>query len=227
MENDKLEKQVEVEKVSSFESYVIENGVRTKRVCGRQRKNKPKGIVCLHPAGAHTVHPGYGQCSLHDNSITNSNRTNVWALLNIEAGLPSTLKEVFENAQLIDDIHLSEVDDDIKMMYALVGDIVHKGEEVPLTSRDIDRVMGILGKIIKAKETRAKLNKEVKLDATTVKEFVNQIFEVVISLAPKDTARRILVQIMDEVIAPFKTAGRITGDEFDYQIEDADFKEKE
>ena len=66
---------------------------------------------------------------------------------------------------------------------------------------------------------RPKLKKEVSLDTTTVKAFVDQIFKIIMQNAAKNVGKRILTEIMDEVIVPFKTQGRIVGKEFDYKKE--------
>ena len=54
------------------------------------------------------------------------------------------------------------------------------------------------------------------LDTTTVKAFVDQIFKIIMANAAKNVGKRILTEILDEVIVPFKTQGRIVGAEFDY-----------
>ena len=133
--------------------------------------------------------------------------------------------EYFENAQIIEEKHLTSVDEDIKGMYALVSYVMQRRrdlenpEEGYLTNQDIELVMKITDKIIKAKELRPKLKKEVSLDTTTVKAFVDQIFKIIMQNAAKNVGKRILTEIMDEVIVPFKTQGRIVGKEFDYKKE--------
>tara|TARA_B100000424_G_C22939800_1_gene500108 strand:- start:2412 stop:3164 length:753 start_codon:yes stop_codon:yes gene_type:complete len=215
-----------VDKVTPFEVYLLDDkNKRTKRICGTQRNDMPEGYVCLKPAGDGTDHPGYGQCTYHDRQITNPNNTGLWENLNREAGLPANLMEYFQNAEIIEEKHLTSVDEDIKGMYALVTYVMQRRrdtenpEEGFLTNQDIDLVMKITDKIIKAKELRPKLKKEVSLDTTTVKAFVDQIFKIIMQNAAKNVGKRILTEIMDEVIVPFKTQGRIVGKEFDYKKE--------
>jgi len=213
-----------IDKVSPYEVYLLgDNNQRTRRICGTQRNSMPEGYVCLKPAGDGTDHPGYGQCTYHDRQITNPNNTGLWQNLNRQAGLPANLMEYFENAQIIEEKHLTSVDEDIKGMYALQSYVMQRRrdlenpEEGYLTNQDIELVMKITDKIIKAKELRPKLKKEVSLDTTTVKAFVDQIFKIIMQNAAKNVGKRILTEIMDDVIVPFKTQGRIVGKEFDYK----------
>ena len=84
------------------------------------------------------------------------------------------------------------------------------------TSDDIDLMLKIIDKILKAKEIRVKLKKEVSLDMSTVSSFIDQIFKVIISSASKATADKVMAEIVKEVIIPFKTQGRIVGKDFEY-----------
>jgi hypothetical protein len=226
-----------IDKVSPYEVYLVgENNQRTRRICGTQRNSMPEGYVCLKLSGDGTDHPGYGQCTYHDRQITNPNNTGLWQDLNRQAGLPANLMEYFENAQIIEEKHLTSVDEDIKGMYALVSYVMQRRrdlenpEEGYLTNQDIELVMKITDKIVKAKELRPKLKKEVSLDTTTVKAFVDQIFKIIMQNAAKNVGKRILTEIMDDVIVPFKTQGRIVGKEFDYKKEsdilEADIKDE-
>ena len=120
-----------VDKVSPFEVYLLDDkNKRTKRICGTQRNDYPEGYVCLNPAGDGTDHPGYGQCTYHDRQITNPNNTGLWENLNREAGLPANLMEYFQNAQIIEEQHLTSVDEDIKGMYALVSYVMQRRRDV-------------------------------------------------------------------------------------------------
>lgn len=206
-------------KVSPYEVYLIDKeGQPSKRICGVQRNNRPKGHLCHMDAGAGTSHPGVGPCSSHDRQITNPNNTSLWHRLNREHNLPSTLMEFLDNARDIEDRVLASIDDDIKFLYALQAYFLEKkgqnadGKEVDLSSDNIELALKITDSIIKAKEKRVKIKKEIVLDATTVRAFIDQIFRIIMANTNKAHSRRILTEILDGVIMPFKQSGRISGD---------------
>lgn len=210
-----------VKKVTPYEVYLIDSkGRESKRICGTQRNSMPEGYYCVNVAGEGTDHPGWGQCQYHDRQLSNGQNTGLWLTLNRQAGLPANLLEYYQNAEVISEEHLSTVDDDIKALYALQTYILSRrrdeNEDGYITNQDIDLVMKLTDKIFKAKELRVKLKKEVSLDTTTVKAFVDQIFKIIMANAAKNVGKRILTEILEEVIVPFKTQGRIKGTEFDY-----------
>ena len=63
------------------------------------------------------------------------------------------------------------------------------------------------------------LEKEVQLDTKTVKEFINQIFGLIVANASRNVAKSIMTEILDKVIIPFNTQNRISGDDFTYEPE--------
>jgi len=208
--------------VSPYEVYLLDKqGEPSKRICGVQRNNRPKGHLCHKDAGAGTNHPGVGPCSSHDRQITNPRNTSLWHKLNRQHNVPSTLMEFIENASDIEDRVLASVDDDIKFLYALKAYFLEKkgrskdGQEMELSSDNIELALKITDTIIKAKDKRIKIKKEVVLDATTVRAFIDQIFRVIVANTNQAHSRRILTEILDNVIMPFKQSGRISGD-FDF-----------
>tara|TARA_R100000458_G_scaffold59009_3_gene68400 strand:- start:943 stop:1680 length:738 start_codon:yes stop_codon:yes gene_type:complete len=207
----------QVDIVSTHEVYIIDkNGERGRKICGAQRKDAPAGYVCLRPAGANTSHPGWSQCKQHDTALTNGNNTSLWATMNRGAGLPVNLSEFLENTNHIEDKHMRMVDDDIKLLYALQAGLITRD---PMTQSDLDMVVKITDRILKAKEMKRKLEKEVQLDTKTVKEFINQIFGLIVANASRNVAKSIMTEILDKVIIPFNTQNRISGNDFSYEPE--------
>lgn len=205
--------------VSPYEVYLLDKeGEPSKRICGVQRNNRPKGHLCHMDAGAGTNHSGVGPCSSHDRQLTNPNNTSLWHKLNRQHNLPSTLMELLENTHDIEDKVLASIDDDIKFLYALKAYFLEKkghnseGKEVDLSSDNIELLLKITDTIIKAKEKRVKIKKEIVLDATTVRAFIDQIFRIIVANTNQAHSRRILTEILDGVITPFKQSGRISGD---------------
>ena len=242
-----------IKKINPHEIYLLDDNNRSiKRICGKQRPNMPKGWVCLQPAGQGTDHPGVGYCSSHDTVITNSRNTGLWQHLNQDNGLPSNIRELMENAQLIEEQHLTSVDDDIRMMYVLKQYLLQghhlrvnaptegkgrkKAGEHQLSLETIDMILKITKEIVSTKKLRHQLEREVKLDMSTVQTFVDQIFKVLAAEAPRPIAKKLMVSILEDVITPLQTAGRIKGDSFTYTpkgsklaekagLTDADFEE--
>jgi hypothetical protein len=224
-----------IEKVSPYEVYLIDDhGRHTKQICGTQRNGMPEGYVCIQPAGFKTNHVGVGPCQSHNRAITNSNNTGLWLQLNEQHGLPKNLLQLYQNAEIIEERHMSTVDDDIKTLYVLQQYLLGKvtesetdGEDAFLSNDTIELLLKFTDKIVKTKEVRAKLKKEASLDVSTVKVLVSQIFKIILANVSEKKARAVLSDIMENVIAPFKTQGRIIGSDMsiDSIVEDADIED--
>ncbi len=221
----------QIKRVNYYEVYLVDSrGRKKKRICGVQKNNMPQGYVCTNPAGADTDHPGIAQCSFHDRQITNPTNINLWARLNLENKLPVNLMELLESTKQIEETEMVRVDDEIRLLYALQGYLMsrakplvdeegNKTEEGYLSSDNIELLMKLSDKILKAKDLRVRLNKELVLDTASVKSFVNQIFKIISEQASEAIARGIMVDIMEEVIVPFKTKGRMRGADLTFDEE--------
>ena len=214
--------------IDKHEVYLLDDqGRKKKRICGCQRKNMPEGYVCTNKAGAGTDHPGWGFCDDHDTTYHNGSNTSLWHKMNRKAGLPANLMEFIENSDVIEDKHLNTVDEDLRALYGLQSYLLNrrkildadgnKTEDGFLTPGDIELFLKITDKIFKGKELRMKLKKEITLDTETVKAFINQIFPIILKNAPGTSGKQILQQILDNVIIPFKTQGRIVGNDFEFE----------
>ena len=223
-----------VEKVNPYEVYLLdEEGERLKKICGGQRRGLPEGYVCTQSAGHNTNHPGIGPCKKHDYSIPNSRNTRLWDTLNRAHGLPSTLSEYLSYSDDIEERHLTTVDEDIKTLYGILSyqlskrnidsEDLKKSEkelkEITLSNADLDLALKIMDKILKAKDIRMKLSKELILDTSTIKMFVHQIFRVATEKLAEHQAKMLLNAFLEEVIIPFQTKGRIKGSDFNYEPE--------
>ena len=207
-----------VQYINQHEIYLTdENGELLRRICGAQRANKAKGILCTQSAGSGTQHRGIGTCHKHDVAIANTNNQGLWDRLNQEADLPSSLMDLIDHTDNLEETHLSMVDDDIKLLYTLQVKLLENlpanddGERV-LSYKHAEGLTELTSKIIKAKQVRSKLKKELSLDASTVKTFVEQVFKTILTTIPENLAKILMAKILEEVITPFKTNGRITGD---------------
>ena len=109
-----------IKKLNPNEAYLVDDhGRPTQRICGTQLSSEPAGHLCLKPSGTGTNHPGYGPCGFHDRQLTNLKNTDLWADMNRSAGMPVNLMEYLQNAELIEEKHLSAVDTDIKLLHAI------------------------------------------------------------------------------------------------------------
>jgi len=228
-----------IKRINSYEVYLVDTKGRSKkRICGIQKQNQPKGYVCTNPAGRDTGHPGYGQCSHHDRFLTNPNNLSVWAKFNKEANLPVNLMELLDAANDIEENQLTMVDDEIRLLYTLQAYVLGKRRTVDkesdkatddgvLFTSDIELLMKLASQIIKAKDVRAKLNKELVLDTKTVKAFVNQIFKIISEETSEPVGRRIMTEIVQGVIVPYKTKGRLKGPSLDFDEESGEIVDVE
>jgi len=224
-----------IKRVNAYEVYLVDDhGRHIRRICGVQRNAMPEGYVCTNAAGQGTDHPGVGPCSFHNRAITNSRNTGLWLQLNEQHGLPKNLLELYQNAEIIEERHLTTVDDDIKTLYVLQQYLLTKfaDEEgndrgVILPNDTIELLLKLTDKIVKTKEVRAKLKKETSLDVSTVKALVTQIFKIIMTNVNEKAAKIVLSEIMESVVAPFKTQGRIIGGELNLEnvVEEADIVE--
>ncbi len=229
-----------VDQVSPHEVYLLDaKGKRARRICGAQRHKLPIGYVCLQIAGAGTEHPGEGACSAHDLYLINPNNTSLWNTMNRGKNLPANLMELMENAQLLEETHLSAIDEDIRMLYVLVQNTLDRNSihvlnpdtgEQELTfsmgSHDTELVMKLLDKVIKAKQMKAQLHKELAMDSTMVKAFIDQIFKIIVTSVAPQQSRRVMEEILEKVIVPYRTKNRIKGAEFQYEPSAADMAGK-
>lgn len=219
----------EIERINSSETYLLdEDGTRIKRICGVQRAHMPKGFVCVNAAGVGTSHPGAGYCHKHDKKYSRNTPT-TWETMNKALGLPNNLREVFEAAEDIEEIHLKSVDSEIRMLYSMQALIMKKATarsekaskkgqelEVVLTNEEVKLLNNTISDLTKVKQAKHNLEREAALDTTSVKEFITQIFKVVLANSSRPIAERILTQVMDEVVAPFQSQGRIKGGGFNF-----------
>ena len=218
--------------ITDDEIYLLtEENKRKRRICGRKVYGLPHPLfLCLNTAGSGTQHLGIGACQHHefsgDKALVQKRLNNLWAMMNTEAGVPSNLADMIEHAKQIDRKFLEVIDPDIRILYALLGCIVGKGlnDEDTISPRNISQATKIIDKIVKAKYLRKQLEKETKLDVTTVSLFVREIFDIIKKFTPEMTAQQILTNVLEKVIKPYKEQNKIVTNA-EYEIEDAVIKE--
>lgn len=194
-----------VERVTAIEVYLIRGSTRFKRICGSNATYS--GNVCTYDAGYRTDHPARGFCWLHETTASVA----AWNQI-VSQGDDNDrpLVRYLRNAASITPHQLRELDGDIMFLHALVGQ-AQDGKTI-LSSADLELIRKILADIVKAKETKAKIERDIKFEAESIKNFVNQVFSVVVSQLDPATARRIMNLVMDKVILPLEATDKISGD---------------
>lgn len=206
-----------VEVVSQTEVYVVDkDGNRIKRICGYKTADE---TPCLNPAGHGTVHRDFGYCKVHDRKTKGGSK--MWGLFAEEKGLPKNLGGLFQRAKELEDEDLSKMDGDIQLAYVLLADTLSplkdnsngkkNKEELDrrLTIAEKDHALRILRFISEAKRNKSTMEKEVKLDITTVKDFVVQIFKVIEQTVQGHKAADVMNAILSQVLLPLKAQKKI------------------
>jgi hypothetical protein len=194
---------IEIDPEESTNWLVSPEGTRLRRVCGHSTIYGP----CLLTAGWGTDRKGYGKCRHH------SRKSLYNVSLSLSHGLPSRLGELLEATEQLEDSELTSVDTEIKLLYALQTYVMSIGPE--LTLDQIEILRGLATDLLKAKALKNKIQRELRLDATSVKEFVNQIFNIISARVRGPEAKNIMNDILNEVIIPFRTQDRIRPGEMD------------
>ena len=204
-----------------MEVYVVHNdGNHLKRICGYKTSDESP---CLNVAGHGTAHKEFGYCNVHDRKTRSS--TKMWNLFADEKGLPKNLGGLLQKAKELSDDDLSKMDNDIQLAYVLLADTLSpiknnsngkkSKEELDrrLSIAEKDHALRILRFISEAKKNRQTMEREVKLDVTTVREFVTQVFKVIEQTVQGHKAKDVMDAIMNQVLLPLSTQKRIADSE--------------
>jgi len=205
------------EKVSDTEVYLLDGmNNRIKRICGF---DKGGGGPCLNIAGLGTVHKDFGYCKAHERGAADK----MWMLFANEQHLPRNLGDYIKTAQSLEQGDLASLDNDIRLLYALLANVLHReeGDDRPLNAKELDSARRTINSIAELKRIRHTIEKEVKLDITTVKEFVKEIFKVLEHHVQGHQLRMIFNSIMQDIILPLSARNRVA----DANAVDVDFSE--
>lgn len=149
--------------------------IRANRICGHLRVKDGRKLRCLCPAGFSTNHAGWGKCHIHDvHSIRGTNR-NINLLKGYrKSGLALEMSELFDTVpEILNDPALYDVEDEIHVLNML---LLHQINSPTVSSYEIRKTIDC---IVKAKVARQRIKTEkLLIDVTSIKTFVNAIFEV-------------------------------------------------
>lgn len=181
-------------------------GHKLRTICGHRKNN---GITCLRASGYGTDHTGYGKCKDHSkNLFFNPN-------LNVINQMPTRLGELIEANAEMEEILFNSVDPEIIKLESLIQYIMtsprEEGEEISI--EEISLIKDLVKEIVKAKVTRVKILREMRIDTTLIKDFVNNVFKVVLLHTSGPVARKIYNDILNTVLVPFKNRDRFNPSE--------------
>ena len=223
-----------VKRISTTEIYLLDPATekRKKRICGKQKKDMPEGYVCLNEAGKNTNHPGYGFCSIHERHLPQHVKVSMWKRINQEnPNMLPKLGVALDICDRIQDEDLRNVDEDIKMLYALLQ--VHLDCKPEDWKKDAaDHALNLVKEIIKAKEAKTRIEKTILLDPKSIAGFLKQIFSIIKKTLTEQDAKIILQTIYNDVVIPMNKRGTTGRDAAEYygskygtKIEDAEHED--
>lgn len=192
---------------------VSKEGERIRAICGH-RNNKG---ICFRPAGWGTDHVGFSKCKDHmRGSLYNS-------LLSAQHNYPTRLVELLEFTNDLEDRSLNSLDPEIKMLTALYQFVLTRPRDSEdMDVEEIDTIREIIKDLVKTKALRNKIQREMRLDASSVKEFVHQIFSVISYAVNPAVAKKIMEDINNKVLVPFMSKDRIIGKDMNFETKAAE-----
>jgi hypothetical protein len=123
-----------------------------------------------------------------------------------------------QHVDSLEEKDMLDVDHEIKTLYALQQYIMTSpGSEQELSRPDIELLQELTMNIVKSKSIKNKIQREMRLDATSVKEFVSQVFNIIGKHVHGAELRNILTDIQNDVLVPFRNRDRIVGGDISIQ----------
>lgn len=195
-----------LEKPEISENWLVTpEGVMLRKICGHKRMAGP----CFLPSGWGTKHLGKGKCKKHGRSLLYNPQ------LNQLEGIPARFGELLEHVDGIEDGILLNVDHEIKFLYALQQYVLTMGETSQLSLPQIELLRDFTNDLVKTKAIKNKIQKEIRLDHSTVRDFVKSIFDIIVQRVQGAEAQNILQDIYNQVIVPYQNNDKISGSGFD------------
>jgi len=195
----------------------VRNPTKIKKVCGHELEDQ---FFCAASAGAGTRHIGQGKCIEHEQlfiprllDVIGRGKNGK----NVKEGEPTTgiqprVLEVFERAAKIDPRVMHTLDTEIQALYGLLELQLSGLTETNVNDKISNSLQGLITKIAKMKEDRQTFEQAQSLDMLVVKNLIEGIMGIVISNTNEATARRILTEILNQVVKPMRANGTLTGE---------------
>jgi|SRR5690606_16432506 len=187
---------------------VDSTGTKIRPICGNRKSD---GTICFQQAGWGTEHLGFGRCQTHKRSPLYN------LALSESENYPTRLRGFLELSDEVDNNILNKLDPEIKILSALLNYILtlpEDSERTELSLEEIETAKGLLKEIIKAKTLRQKMLREIQLDYKHVKEFVGQIFSVIVHDLDPVQARNLMSDIYNKVIVPFQKTSQLSTSDY-------------
>ena len=119
--------------------------------------------------------------------------------------------DLFPNIQTalerVDDINegeLSSVDNEIRLLTALLMETLTKTEGEEWSQGHTESAVSLIKELGKMKDIKSKIEKEKSVSPKALDMLVKQIFEIIRKSVDEGSAKKILTGIMREVIIPMK-----------------------
>jgi hypothetical protein len=187
-----------------------EDGSRGIRICGAVKSD---GRRCLAAAGLGTDHLGIGYCVAHDKFRGAKN----WLKLTTDMAKKTSFGQMLENC-IDQEVKIGEVQDEIRFGQAFilyyVSEVLRRGDD--FTKDDIKFLKELNLDMIRSKESAARIKGSMKLDALTVKQFVDQLLPFLLNrlvkLIGREEAFTLVQDMNEEVFVPMTAQSLISGD---------------
>jgi hypothetical protein len=199
-----------LEKPEISETWIVTpDGVLLRKICGHR---SIKGI-CFLPSGYATNHIGKGNCKKHSRSLLYNPQ------LNALEGIPSRFGELLAFVDTVEEDILLNVDHEIKFLYALQQNLLLTIQDPLIPPALVVELRELTMDIVKTKAIKNKIQKEVRLDSSTVRDFVKNIMDIIVKRVPGAEAQNIMQDIFNNVIVPYKNSDKISNSRFDFKEE--------
>jgi len=206
----------EIDVVSETEIYLVEKGVRVKRICGRQLKHGEEGYVCLKEAGLGTSHRGVGYCYIHDKRV-NKVSDPYWERLNLAMNIPKDLGELYARAEGLSKHELLSPINQVRRIAALYWDILNNPEdedengEKRLSAWQRKELRNLEELWLKAIDMDRKLEGQDHIKGAVVSKFLQGIYDIIFESVGIEVGRNIINRILKLTYA-YHEEGEIKGD---------------
>ena len=201
-----------IERVTDHEVYLLaEDGIRTKRICGKVRENIPEEFPCVRNAGEGTSHFNIGFCKEHDTGIELKPKSkNTYEIL-ITPENKSKFLDYLVTVSSSESEHHTSVDSEIELLESIVLTMVDKYTKGDtLTLKQGDDLSKIVQKLANVKKIKIEALKKEKLDSEIVAKFLSGILGIIKMHTQGETTKRIVADIMSNVVVPMMNRDEMT-----------------
>ena len=199
-----------IERVSDIEVWLLdEEGIRSKRICGKIRVGIPEEFPCIEDAGKETEHEGAGYCDTHDVEIVLTPKTrNTYEAL-VDPNSQRSVMDYLARTSQSGTEHHTSVDSEIELLEALIASLI-KSEGAAITPKKADDIAKVAQKLGNLKKIKIETMKKEKLDAEVVGRFLKSVLGIIKMHSSSQTAKNIIMDIITNVAVPMMNREEMT-----------------